>query len=48
MAGAPSSTTIFSARAMVERRCATIRQVVWRERRILSIASFTYNSSIAE
>lgn len=43
----PSSTTIFSARAIVESRCATMRHVVCRERRILSIASLTWTRSSA-
>lgn len=42
MANGPSSTTIRSARAIVERRWATMRQVVCLDRRILSIASFTW------
>jgi hypothetical protein len=44
---APSSTTIRSALAIVERRCATNKHVVCRERRILSIASFTRRSADA-
>ena len=41
----PSRTTILSALAIVERRWATKRHVVWRERRILSMASFTCQRS---
>ena len=37
----PSKTTILSALAIVESRCATIKHVVCLELKILSIASFT-------
>ena len=42
-----SSTTIRSARAIVDSRCATTRHVVCLDRKILSIASLTRCSEVA-
>lgn len=42
-----SSTTMRSARAIVDSRCATTRHVVCLDRRILSIASLTRCSDVA-